>query len=162
MKGGLMKAHSIVWCVLACLSVCDCGCLAAAEPSKREPKEKQSAKTAGKKEMPEKVTRTEQEWRKLLSREEYRVLRMKGTERPFRNKYDHHFEPGTYSCAACGLELFDSDAKFNSGCGWPAFYASKAGQRVKLTPDLSHGMVRTEVTCARCDSHLGHIFQDAP
>ena len=112
--------------------------------------------------MPEKVTRTEQEWRKLLSREEYRVLRMKGTERPFRNKYDHHFEPGTYSCAACGLELFDSDAKFNSGCGWPAFYASKAGQRVKLTPDLSHGMVRTEVTCARCDSHLGHIFQDAP
>ena len=87
---------------------------------------------------------------------------MKGTERPFRNKYDDHFEPGTYACAACGQELFASDAKFNSGCGWPAFYAAAAGDRVKLTPDFSLGMVRTEVTCARCDSHLGHIFNDAP
>jgi len=110
----------------------------------------------------DKVVRTEQEWRKLLTREQYRVLRMKGTERPFTNKYDRHFEPGTYACAACGQELFTSDTKFNSGCGWPAFYAAKAGDRVALTPDHSLGMVRTEVTCARCDSHLGHIFDDAP
>ena len=86
----------------------------------------------------------------------------KGTERPFTNEYDHHFEDGTYACAACGQELFGSDTKFNSGCGWPAFYASKAGDRVTLTPDISHGMVRTEVTCTRCGSHLGHIFDDAP
>jgi peptide-methionine (R)-S-oxide reductase len=112
--------------------------------------------------MSEKVVRSEDEWKQLLNSEQYRVLREKGTERPFVNKYDKHFQPGTYACAACGLELFTSETKFNSGCGWPAFYASKAGDRVTLTPDFSHGMVRTEVTCARCDSHLGHIFDDAP
>ncbi len=111
---------------------------------------------------PEKIVRTDAQWREILSREEFRVLRRKGTERPFTNKYDHHFEPGTYACAACGQELFSSDTKFNSGCGWPAFYASLAGDRVIFTPDRSHGMLRTEVTCARCDSHLGHIFDDAP
>jgi peptide-methionine (R)-S-oxide reductase len=110
----------------------------------------------------EKVIRTEQEWRKVLTREQYKVLRQKGTERPFRNKYDKHFEPGTYACAACGLELFTSDTKFNSGCGWPAFFAAQAGDRVILQPDYSMGMVRTEVICARCDSHLGHVFADAP
>ncbi len=108
------------------------------------------------------VVRTEAEWRKLLSPEAYRVLREKGTERPFHNEFDDHFEPGTYSCAACGRELFESDTKFNSGCGWPAFYAAKAGDTVTLTRDTSHGMIRTEVTCANCDSHLGHIFDDAP
>ncbi len=111
---------------------------------------------------PEKIVRTDAEWRELLSREEYRVLRRKGTERPFTNKFDHHFEPGTYVCAACGQPLFNSETKFNSGCGWPAFYAALAGDRVILTPDHSHGMTRVEVTCARCDSHLGHIFDDAP
>lgn len=105
---------------------------------------------------------TEDEWREILTPEQYYVLREKGTERPFVNEYDHHFEPGSYACAACGQVLFDSDTKFNSGCGWPAFYAAKAGDRVKLHDDFSHGMVRTEVTCARCDSHLGHIFDDAP
>lgn len=110
----------------------------------------------------EKVIRTEREWRKLLTPEQYKVLRQKGTERPFRNKYDKHFEPGTYACAACGLELFTSETKFNSGCGWPAFFAAQAGDRVILQPDYSLGMVRTEVICARCDSHLGHVFADAP
>jgi peptide-methionine (R)-S-oxide reductase len=109
-----------------------------------------------------KVMRTEQEWKQLLTAEQYRVLRMKGTERPFVNKYDKHFKPGVYACAACGQELFSSETKFNSGCGWPAFYAAKAGDRVTLTRDLSLGMVRTEVCCARCGSHLGHIFDDAP
>lgn len=112
--------------------------------------------------MPEKVVRSEAEWKRLLNPAQYHVLRQKGTERPFVNKFDHHFEPGVYACAACGQELFSSTTKFNSGCGWPAFYAAQAGDRVELTPDLSHGMVRTEVTCARCDSHLGHIFDDAP
>jgi peptide-methionine (R)-S-oxide reductase len=109
-----------------------------------------------------KVVRTEAQWKELLDADAYYVLRQKGTEPPFRNKYDEHFAAGEYACAACGQVLFASDAKFNSGCGWPAFYAAKAGERVVLTPDLSHGMVRTEVTCARCDSHLGHVFDDAP
>ena len=112
--------------------------------------------------MSDAVVRSDEEWKKLLTPEQYRVLRRKGTERPFTNEFDEHFEPGKYACAACGQELFDSETKFNSGCGWPAFYAAKAGERVTLTPDESHGMVRTEVTCTRCGSHLGHIFDDAP
>jgi peptide-methionine (R)-S-oxide reductase len=112
--------------------------------------------------MTEKFERSDKEWRERLTVEQYRVLRGKGTERPYDNEFDKHFEAGTYACAACGQELFTSDAKFNSGCGWPAFYAAKAGDRVDLTADRSLGMIRTEVTCARCDSHLGHIFDDAP
>jgi peptide-methionine (R)-S-oxide reductase len=118
----------------------------------------ESAKPAAEK----KVVRSEAQWKQMLTPEQYRVLRRKGTERPFTNEFDHHFEPGTYACAGCGQVLFSSQTKFNSGCGWPAFYAAQAGDRVELTPDHSHGMVRTEVTCARCDSHLGHIFDDAP
>ena len=112
--------------------------------------------------MTDKVVRNEEEWKRLLTPEQYRVLREKGTERPFVNEFDEHFEPGVYACAACGQELFGSKTKFKSGCGWPAFYAAQAGDRVQLDPDVSHGMVRTEVTCARCGSHLGHIFDDAP
>jgi len=108
------------------------------------------------------IEKSDEEWRKILTPEEYAVLRQKGTERAFTGKYDHHFEPGSYVCAACGLELFTSDTKFDSRCGWPAFYAAKAGDRVKLTRDVSYGMVRTEVTCARCGGHLGHVFDDAP
>ncbi|MCA9185798.1 MAG: peptide-methionine (R)-S-oxide reductase MsrB [Planctomycetales bacterium] len=109
-----------------------------------------------------KIEKTDAEWKKLLTPEEYFVLREKGTERPFTNEYDHHFEPGAYACRACGLILFESDTKFNSGCGWPAFFAAKAEDRIVQTPDLSHGMIRTEVTCARCGSHLGHVFDDGP
>jgi peptide-methionine (R)-S-oxide reductase len=129
-----------------------------------EPKQSQEAspKGANVNEKVEKVVKTDEEWKKLLTPEEYYILRQKGTEPPNVNKYDHHFEPGTYVCAGCGAELFDSDTKFNSGCGWPAFYAAKAGDRVALHKDYSHFMVRTEVTCARCGGHLGHIFDDAP
>lgn len=111
---------------------------------------------------PERVERTEEEWKELLTPEQFYVLRMKGTERPFTNEFDEHFETGTYSCAACGQTLFESETKFDSGCGWPAFYAAKADDRVHLTPDFTFGMSRVEVTCSRCDSHLGHIFDDAP
>jgi peptide-methionine (R)-S-oxide reductase len=134
--------------------------IVAAVPSEEAVASKASSTEA--ENMTDKVVRTEEEWKKQLTPEQYYVLRQKGTERPYTNKFDHHFEPGVYSCAACGQELFVSDTKFNSGCGWPAFYAAKAGDRVELTPDRSHGTVRTEVTCARCDSHLGHIFDDAP
>lgn len=112
--------------------------------------------------MSEKFTLTEEEWRERLTAEQYYVLRSKGTERPYTNEFDEHFEPGTYSCGACGQDLFESKTKFNSGCGWPAFYAAKAEDRVDLHEDNSHGMKRVEVTCANCDSHLGHIFNDAP
>ncbi len=109
-----------------------------------------------------KVVHSDTQWRKILTREQFKVLRRKGTEAPFRNKFDKHFKPGTYCCAACGYELFTSETKFNSGCGWPAFYATKAGNRIQLTRDYSNGMRRIEVTCARCESHLGHVFHDAP
>jgi peptide-methionine (R)-S-oxide reductase len=112
--------------------------------------------------MTERFVRTDEQWKELLTPEQYYVLRQKGTERPYTNEFDHHFEAGIYSCAACGQELFHSETKFQSGCGWPAFYAAKAGDRVTLQPDNSLGRSRTEVLCARCDSHLGHIFNDAP
>ena len=112
--------------------------------------------------MTEKFVRTDAQWKEHLTPEQYYVLRQKGTERPYSNEFDRHFEAGVYSCTGCGQELFHSETKFQSGCGWPAFYAAKAGDRVTLLPDHSHGMTRTEVLCARCDSHLGHIFDDAP
>ncbi len=132
------------------------------KPAANSPSAQSGTSPKSEKQQPEKVVRTEKEWRKTLTREQFRVLRGKGTEAPFRNKYDRHFKPGTYACAACGQELFASDTKFNSGCGWPAFYTTMAGDRINLTPDVSNGMIRTEVTCARCDSHLGHVFRDAP
>ena len=106
------------------------------------------------------IEKTDAEWRQELSDEQYRVLRQKGTERPFSGEYDHTFEPGTYVCAGCGAELFDSDAKYDSGCGWPAFSAPSGA--VEEETDASHGMVRTEVLCASCGGHLGHVFPDGP
>jgi peptide-methionine (R)-S-oxide reductase len=108
------------------------------------------------------VVKTDAEWRKILTAEQYRVLRQKGTEAPFSGEYETKWDPGTYSCAACGNVLFSSKTKFDAGCGWPSFYAALAGDHVKLQTDNSHGMVRTEVLCARCGSHLGHVFDDGP
>jgi peptide-methionine (R)-S-oxide reductase len=108
-----------------------------------------------------KIEKTEEQWRSELSPEQFHVLREKGTERPFSGEYDHLFEPGTYRCAGCGTELFSSDAKYDSGCGWPAFSAP-AGDDVEEETDVSYGMVRTEVLCASCGGHLGHVFPDGP
>ena len=108
-----------------------------------------------------KVDKTEQEWRAQLTPEQYRVLREKGTEAPFSGEYDDVFERGTYRCAGCGAELFASDAKYDSGCGWPAFYEVRA-DAVDEETDTSHGMIRTEVLCANCGGHLGHVFPDGP
>jgi peptide-methionine (R)-S-oxide reductase len=109
-----------------------------------------------------KVHKTEAEWRAELTPEQYRILREKGTEPAFTGEYDHLFEPGTYRCAACGELLFVSGAKYDSGCGWPAFYAPADESAIDEETDSSYGMVRTEVTCANCGGHLGHVFADGP
>jgi peptide-methionine (R)-S-oxide reductase len=108
------------------------------------------------------VKRTEQEWQSQLTPEQYQVLRQKGTERPFSGRYVDTKQDGVYRCAACGNELFDAGAKFESGTGWPSFCEPANRQNVTLETDTSHGMVRTEVSCARCGSHLGHVFDDGP
>jgi peptide-methionine (R)-S-oxide reductase len=105
---------------------------------------------------------TEAEWRQRLTPEQYAVLREKATERPFTGRYVHTKEDGVYRCAACGNELFRSDTKFESGTGWPSFTEPADRENVELHEDNSHGMIRTEVTCRKCGSHLGHVFPDGP
>jgi peptide-methionine (R)-S-oxide reductase len=100
--------------------------------------------------------------RARLTDEQFRVTQQKGTERPFTGRWLHNHETGTYACVVCGAELFTSDAKYDSGSGWPSFWLPLAGDRVKTHTDTSHGMVRTEVTCASCGAHLGHVFDDGP
>lgn len=112
--------------------------------------------------MDEKIIKTEEEWEKLLSTEEYRILRQKGTERAFTGKYWDHHETGIYTCAGCGTELFESDTKFDSGCGWPSYFQPIDSSRIFYKEDKSYGMIRTEVMCAKCDGHLGHVFDDGP
>ena len=108
------------------------------------------------------IKKTEEEWRKDLSDEQYRILRQKGTERAFTGEYDIHFEDGIYFCAGCGIKLFDSGSKYDSGCGWPAFYQTAENGSVVEKLDKSHGMIRTEVLCGNCGGHLGHVFPDGP
>jgi len=112
--------------------------------------------------MIDKVVKSDEEWRKILTPIQYQVLRQAGTERAFTGEYWNNHEKGTYVCAACGLELFSSDTKFESGTGWPSFWAPIAKEVVEDHSDMSLGMVRTEVLCARCGGHLGHIFRDGP
>jgi len=111
--------------------------------------------------MPE-VMKSDDEWRALLTPEQYAVLRHQATEPPFSGEYVHTKADGTYHCAACGAELFDSHTKFESGSGWPSFFEPKVADAVELVEDRTHGMVRTEVRCRRCGSHLGHVFDDGP
>ena len=109
-----------------------------------------------------KVSKSDAEWRKLLTPEQYGVTRQKGTERPFSGKYYKCKKKGIYRCAGCGNVLFSSEAKYDSGSGWPSYYAPYAEESVDTAPDTSHNMVRTEVRCRRCDAHLGHVFDDGP
>ena len=102
------------------------------------------------------------EWKHKLTKEQYSVLRNKGTEMPFTGKFVNHKERGTYTCAGCGSELFSSSAKFESGTGWPSFDEPKNLENVELKKDISHGMARTEVLCRKCKGHLGHVFDDGP
>ncbi|MFZ9969946.1 MAG: peptide-methionine (R)-S-oxide reductase MsrB [Bacteroidia bacterium] len=106
------------------------------------------------------LTKTDAQWLEQLGPEAYRVLRQKGTERPFSSEFETHWEDGTYRCKGCGSELFSSQTKFDAGCGWPSFYQALDSSKVKEIRDTSHGMIRTEVVCARCNGHLGHVFPD--
>ena len=112
--------------------------------------------------MPESRRKTDEEWRQQLTPEQYRIAREKGTERAFTGAYNDSKEPGVYRCVACGTELFRSDAKFDSGSGWPSFTRPASNENVKTVEDTSHGMRRVEVMCAACDAHLGHVFPDGP
>ncbi len=107
------------------------------------------------------IQKSEAEWKTELTEEQYRVLRQKGTERPFTGEYNMNFEKGTYACMACHVPLFESTTKFDSGCGWPSFDEAIEGS-IEYIRDTSHGMIRTEILCANCGSHLGHVFDDGP
>lgn len=108
------------------------------------------------------VVKTDAEWREQLTPEQYYITRQAGTERPGTGEYLYNKAKGSYRCVCCDLELFRSDTKYDSHCGWPSFYKTAAGDRVRYIEDVSHGMIRTEVRCSRCDAHLGHVFDDGP
>jgi peptide-methionine (R)-S-oxide reductase len=112
--------------------------------------------------MARKVTRSDQEWRDLLTKEQYHITRQKGTEPPFSGKYYHLKDKGKYLCVGCGNELFDSETKYESGSGWPSFWAPISEESIDTERDISLGMKRTEVLCERCGAHLGHVFEDGP
>ena len=112
--------------------------------------------------MATKVTKTEAEWKRHLTNEQFEVTRKKSTEPPFTGKYNDFHETGVFRCVCCGTELFSTDQKFDSGSGWPSFWAPMAAENVREETDRSHGMARTEVMCKNCDAHLGHVFEDGP
>ena len=112
--------------------------------------------------MTDRVVKPDQDWRAQLTSEQFEVTRRQGTERPFTGIYWDSKTPGVYSCVCCGQELFESATKYDSGTGWPSFWQPLAADRVKYRRDTSHGRIRTEVVCSRCDAHLGHVFEDGP
>ena len=129
--------------------------------SSQVPNEDEKVLNSTNNDISKKVKRSDSEWRRMLSSAEYHILREKGTERAFTGEYDGHFENGIYLCAGCGNKIFDSETKYRSGCGWPAFYEALS-ESVEEHEDNSFGMRRIEITCSKCDGHLGHVFNDGP
>ncbi|MCC7533074.1 MAG: peptide-methionine (R)-S-oxide reductase MsrB [Bacteroidia bacterium] len=109
-----------------------------------------------------KIEKTEEEWKQILTPMQFEILRKKGTERPFSGEYENFWDKGKYACAGCGNLLFSSETKFDAGCGWPSFYEALDKSKITERVDLSHGMKRIEVMCAKCGGHLGHVFDDGP
>jgi len=139
-----------------------CGSATASDEAKPAAQAKPAAAAPGKGKMIEKVVKTEEEWKKILTPEQYHVIREKGTERAFTGEYAKNHDKGVYNCAACGLPLFDSATKFESGTGWPSFWQPIDPAHVEEHTDRAFGMRRVEVVCARCGGHLGHVFDDGP
>lgn len=135
---------------------------AVAAPAGDTRSRKEEISTATKEGKEEKVKRTDEEWRQLLTPQQYQVMRCSATERPFTGKYYDHHEDGVYYCAGCGAPLFDSTTKYDSGSGWPSYFQPVQEGAVGEMKDISHGMVRTEVICSQCEAHLGHVFPDGP
>jgi peptide-methionine (R)-S-oxide reductase len=146
--------------IFAALLLCAC-LMAFGRAQKQAGSDGRKEKKEGRK-MIEKIVKTDAEWRAELTPEQYEVMRKKGTERAFTGAYYNLHEKGVYLCGACGLELFSSDTKFDSGTGWPSFWAPIAEENVETETDTTYGMRRTEVKCARCGAHLGHVFEDGP
>ncbi len=162
-----MKSNLVLWLLTAVLSLESC-----AQGNKQNVAIKQTVNKAPNMDnkiadsLPQgdttKITKTEEEWKKILSPDVFQVARLKGTERPFTSKFENFNEVGTYSCKACGNALFKSDTKFDAGCGWPSFYEPITKNSMLYEVDKTHGMTRTEVMCGKCKSHLGHVFDDGP
>lgn len=163
-----MKLTSVLTLILLAFLFVACGKLSASakleegDASNLEQSSNAKSDKAAKKEKKMKVVKTEEEWKQILSPEEYYVTREHGTERAFTGKYWDNHEKGIYVCVACGQELFNSDTKFDSGTGWPSFYKPIESDAVEEKRDSTYGMVRTEVLCSRCEAHLGHVFDDGP
>ncbi len=157
-----MRLHPLSFCfLLALLSCCNPQVTPVNEPAPSTVPSVDSSSTNSKsKKM--KIQKSDEEWRQLLSAEQFKVTRQQGTEAPFTGSYWDSKEQGVYLCVCCDQELFASDTKYKSGTGWPSFYQPIDGENVDANTDASHGMVRSEVTCSRCDAHLGHVFDDGP
>jgi peptide-methionine (R)-S-oxide reductase len=162
-SGREVKSRSTILLAMAAAGLAGAvACRALASSSARSEDEKKPASDKKGSTMTEKVVHTDEEWRKILTPEQYQVLRRKGTERAFTGALWNNHEKGIYVCAGCGLELFRSDTKFESGTGWPSFFAPITPQSVATEEDNSLFMRRTEVLCPRCGGHLGHVFDDGP
>ena len=157
----MKRSLGTCYLAVAAFLLAGCGASHVSNPSASDTKPAFTVST-NQQTMSEKITRTEDEWKKLLTPEQYYVLREKGTERAGTGEYTNTKDKGVYRCAGCGEELFVSDTKYDSHCGWPSFYQPAVSNKITETEDNSHGMKRVEVMCSKCGGHLGHVFEDGP